>query len=184
MGAFMSDLLDRFKKTLEESLETAKHNAQNLKEIAEEYGKVARFKFELHQLQTSRRKKMELLGETVFPFLNENRHNDLKMHETLQVILDNIKNLDNDIELTQKALELMRSPAKSDDTEVNEEQLKNQIQEVEIEIESRIKELRAVKDALKKGDKEPEKTPAKKPVKKAVKKPVKKPVKKTVKKKA
>lgn len=149
----MAELLDRFKKTLEESLETAKHNAQNLKEIAEEYGKVARFKFEMHQLQTSRKKKMELLGETVFPFLNENRFNDLKKHETLQVILDNIKNLDNDFKLTQKALELMRSPAKSDDPEMDEEQLKNQILEVEKEIESRINELRAVKDALKKNDK-------------------------------
>ncbi len=149
----MSDLIERLRKALEESLETAKHNAQNLKEIAEEYGKVARLKFELHQIQTSRKKKMELLGETVFPFLNENRYTDLKNHETLQVILDNIKNLDNDIELTQKNLESLRSQTNATEPEKDEEELKNEIKKVEKEIESRIKELRAVKDALKKNNK-------------------------------
>ena len=149
----MNDLIDKIRKTLEESLETAKQNAQNLKEIAEDYGKTARLKFELYQLQSSRKKKMELLGETVFPFINEKNYTDLKKHETLQVIIDNIKGLDDDIELTRKALELQRNPDKQQSRELNKEELQNQINEVEKEIESRIDELRAVKDALKKNDK-------------------------------
>ncbi|MBN2425121.1 MAG: hypothetical protein JXR46_10590 [Calditrichaceae bacterium] len=148
----MNDLIDKIRKTLEDSLETAKENAQNLKEIAEEYGKTARLKFELYQLQSSRKKKMELLGETVFPFINEKNYTDLKKHETLQVIIDNIKSLDNDIELTRKALELQRNPDKKQSRELNKEELQNQINEVEKEIESRINELRAVKDALKKNN--------------------------------
>jgi DNA repair exonuclease SbcCD ATPase subunit len=148
----MSDFFEKFRKTMEESLETAKQNAQHLKEIAEDYGKVARLKFEIFQLQSSKKKKMELLGETVFPFIFEKRITDLKNHETLQVIIDNITRLDKEIEMTQKSLAEMKKQAKgkSKKQPMSKSELNQQIQEVEKEIESRINDLQAVKAALKK----------------------------------
>ncbi|HGY56959.1 MAG TPA: hypothetical protein ENK44_14720 [Caldithrix abyssi] len=156
----MSDLISKLKKTIEESLDTARNNAQSLKELAEEYGKVARLKFELYQLQNAKKKKLELLGETVFPFLTENNYDGLRRHETLQILLDDIKNTNNEIELTQKAIE--EAGEKDTTTEQSEEQeeLKKKIEEVEGEIESRLNELKIVKQAIDK----------KKPKRSAVKK--------------
>ena len=65
----MTEFLDKIKKTIEQSLDLAKNNAQSLKETAEEMSKVARLKFDLHQLQSSKRRKLQLLGETVYPFM-------------------------------------------------------------------------------------------------------------------
>ena len=56
----MTDFFDKVKKTIEQSLDRAKVNAQGLKDTAEEMGKVARLKFDLHQLSSSKRKKLQL----------------------------------------------------------------------------------------------------------------------------
>jgi len=158
-GNDMADLISKLKKTIEESLDTARNNAQSLKELAEEYGKVARLKFELYQLQNAKKKKLELLGETVFPFLNENNFDGLKKHETLQILLDDIKNTNNEIELTQRAIN--EAGEKENESEQSEEQeaLKKKIEEVEGEIESHLNELKIVKQAIEK--KKPKKSAAK-----------------------
>lgn len=144
----MSDLINRFRKTIEETLETARTNAQTFKETAEEYSKVARLRFDLHQLKSSRRKKMELLGETVYPFLMENNLNGIKKHETLFILIDDIKNISNEIELTQKALLGMTAKTKPGEDDEQHEQLRNQISDLEKEIESRLQEIKIVKEAL------------------------------------
>jgi len=164
----MSDLISKLKKTIEESLDTARNNAQSLKEMAEEYGKVARLKFDLYQLQNAKRKKLELLGETVFPFLTENNFDGLKKHETLPMLLDDIKNTDNEIELTLKAINEAGERESESETNEEKEDLKKKIEEVEGEIESRLNELKIVKEAINK--KKPRKTTAKKSKKTAAKK--------------
>ena len=144
----MTDFFDKVKKTIEQSLDRVKVNAQGLKDTAEDLGKVARLKFDLHQLNGSKRKKLQLLGETVYPFLNENKVDDLKTHESLPVLIDEIKDLGNQIELTQKSIEEVQQQTKDEPKPVNQEDLRNQINELESEIESRIEELKIVKDTL------------------------------------
>lgn len=144
----MPEFLDKIKKTIEQSLDRAKNNAQNLKESAEDLSKVARLKFDVHQLQLSKKKKLQLLGESVYPFLNENKIDSLKTHETLPVLLDEIKNLNNQIEVIQQSINEISKQAKGETKIHNQEDLRNQINELEGEIESRIQELKIVKDAL------------------------------------
>lgn len=143
----MSDLLNRLKKNLEESFDIAKSNAQNFKEIAGEYGKTARLKLELAQLNNAKKKKTTLLGETVYPFLLEQNFEGLKEHETLRVIIDEIKQLQNEIDLNKKKLELV-SEKPEPRPEFDRTQVRDQIKELEDQIESRINDLKNVKDAL------------------------------------
>ncbi|MEJ2542760.1 MAG: hypothetical protein P8Y99_01705 [Calditrichaceae bacterium] len=146
----MTDFFDKVKKTIEQSLDRAKVNAQGLKDTAEELGKVARLKFDLHQLNSSKRKKLQLLGETVYPFFNENKVEKLKTHESLPVLIDEIKDLNNQIELTQKNIDEVQLQSKEEDKPVNQEDLRDQINELESEIEARIEELKIVKESLNK----------------------------------
>ncbi len=149
----MSDFIKRIKKNLEESFDIAKNNAQNFKEIAGEYSKTARLKLELAQLNSSKKKKTTLLGETVYPFLLEQNYEGLKAHETLRMIIDEIKQVQNEIDLNQKKLDAL-SEKPEPVPEFDRSQVRDQIKELEDQIESRISELKTVKEAL---DKDAEK---------------------------
>ena len=141
----MADILVKIRKAIEESLENAKVNAQGLKEIAEDYGKTARLKFELHQLKLNERKKFELLGKTVFPFLVANDFSGLKKHETLRVILDDLKNVQNEIQLTQNELEQHLNKEADDKAEKPKQKVQEEIRQIESEIESRLKEIEKIR---------------------------------------
>lgn len=151
----MSDILSRLKKNLEESFDLAKSNAQNFKEIAGEYSKTARLKIELAQLNSTMKKKTILLGETVYPFLLEQNFEGLKKHETLRVIIDEIKQVQNEIDLNQKQVEMV-SEKPEPRPEFDSSQVRDQIKDLEDQIESRIQELKTVKDALDKEEQKPE----------------------------
>ncbi len=142
----MAELLTKIKKAIEESLETAKGNAQSLKEIAQDYGKTARLKFELHQLRISKRKKYELLGKTVFPYLVSNDYKGLKKHETLSVLLDEIKNIINQIQLTQNELEQHLKNTEDSGSREPKEKIQKEIQQIEWEIESRLEEIKKIQE--------------------------------------
>ncbi len=143
----MADILVKIRKAIEESLETARANAQGLKEMAEDYGKTARLKFELHQLKLSERKKFELLGRTVFPFLIANDYTALKKHETLRVILDDLKNVQNEIQLTQNALEQHLAKSEIKEEETPKQKVQEEIQQIEKEIESRLEEIKKIRES-------------------------------------
>jgi len=143
----MSDFINRIKKNLEDSFDIAKNNAQNFKEIAGEYSKTARLKLELAQLSNAKKKKTTLLGETVYPFLLEQNFDGLKAHETLRVIIDEIKQVQNEIDLNQKKLDALGEKSEPR-PEFDRNQVRDQIQELEDQIESRIKDLKNVKEAL------------------------------------
>jgi len=143
----MSDLIIKLRKTLQESLDNARKNAQALRDLAEGYSQATRLKFELHQLKTSKRKKLTLLGETVFPYLAEHNYEELRQHETIPVLIDEIKNLQNEIDLTQKALEKL---SEKEDPILDTDEIRTQINELEDEIESRLKELQSVKKEISK----------------------------------
>ncbi len=141
----MADLVTKIRKAIEDTLEAAKGNAQSLKEIAQDYGKTARLKFELHQLKISKRKKYELLGKTVFPYLVANDYKGLKKHETLSVLLDDIKNIINEIQLTQNELE-QHLKNKGEAKQEPKEKIKEEILQIESEIESRLEEIKKIQE--------------------------------------
>lgn len=145
----MTDFIDKLKKSIEDSYDTVRKNANNLRDIAEELSKLAKIKFELHQFKVALEKKMALLGETVYPFLTENNINGLKSHETLQVLLDDIKNIRNQIDLLQNAIKDLSEQSRTEPEKKGKAELENQIDHLEKEIEERLKEIRAMKDQLK-----------------------------------
>lgn len=148
----MSDILNKIKKTIEDSLDLAKSNAQNFKEFAGDYGKSARLKFDIVQLKSSKKKKLNLLGETVYPFLLEHNYDGLKNHETLLVLIDDIKLLQNEIDLAEKDLgQISNEPERHH--EFDRKQVRDQIDELENQIEERIQDLKNMKDALNKEEK-------------------------------
>jgi len=143
----MSDFLDKLKKSAEGSYSTVRNNAISLKDIAGDYGKIAKLKFELHQLNSTREKKLALLGKTVFPYLLENNTKALKTHETLQMLLDEIKNISNQVELVQHAISdisIREKVARPED----HKKLHSEIELLELQIEEQLEELKSVKKAL------------------------------------
>jgi cell division protein FtsL len=143
----MSDFLEKLKKSAEGSYSTVLNNAVNLKDLAEGYGKIAKLKFELHQLKSAREKKLALLGKTVFPYLLENNTKALQTHETLQMLLDEIKNLGNQVELVQHAISDISDREKVY-TEKDHGKIQGEIEILERQIEEQLEELKAVKKAL------------------------------------
>ncbi len=143
----MSDSLEKLKKSAEGSYSTVLNNAVNLKDLAEGYGKIAKLKFELHQLKSAREKKLALLGKTVFPYLLENNTKALQTHETLQMLLDEIKNLGNQVELVQHAISDISDREKVY-TEKDHGKIQGEIEILERQIEEQLEELKAVKKAL------------------------------------
>ncbi len=142
----MADIIGKIKKTLEDSLDIARNNAQSFKETAEEYSKSARLKLDLLQLKNNRKKKINLLGETVYPFLLAQNFAGLQEHETLGILIDDIKIIQNEIDLAEKALKDLT--VKDAAPTLDREAIQRQIEELEQQIESRINDLREVKKTL------------------------------------
>ncbi|RMH60253.1 MAG: hypothetical protein D6677_14015 [Calditrichaeota bacterium] len=144
----MKDLLEKLKKGVEESFDALRDNAVSIKDIAGDYGKIAKLRFEKHQLQSAREKKLTLLGKTIYPYMLENRPEHLREHETLPMLVDEIKNLDNQIELLQLAIKDIAAREIQKTRRTEKEALYRQIEALEEQIEKRLNELKAVRDAL------------------------------------
>jgi DNA gyrase/topoisomerase IV subunit A len=144
----MSQFLERIRKSFGERYDTVRTNAQTLKDVAEELGKIARVKFEIHQLKIARRRKFTLLGETVFPFLFENRSDELKNHENLHIILDDIKSLGNQIQLAERQLKDLTRNDLAELPGLERDRLQDEIEMLEFQIEKRLKELHEMKKSL------------------------------------
>jgi len=145
----MSDFLDKLKKGVEESYTAIRLNASNIKETAGEYGRIAKLRFEMFQLNSTRDKKMALLGSTVYPYLLENNPQALKDHETLPILLDDIKNISNQIELVQIAINDISKNEKETSQKLRDHaKIRNEIESLEKQIESHLKELKDVKKSL------------------------------------
>lgn len=145
----MNDFLDKLKKSVEDGYSNLRTNAINLKDTAGEYGKIAKLKFELHQLKSSRDKKLSLLGSTVYPYLLKNNTEGLKSHETLVMLLDEIKNISNQIELLQRAIDDISTKEKEENKKVRDHaKMRKEIEELEEQIEAHLKDIKAVKNTL------------------------------------
>lgn len=145
----MSEFLDKIKKSVEDGYSTLRINAINLTETAGEYGKIAKLKFELHQLKSSSEKKLTLLGSTVYPYLLENNADALKSDETLVALLDDIKNNSNQMELLQKAIEDISTREKVEKKKIRDhEKMRKEIEDLEQQIEAHLKDIQAVKRTL------------------------------------
>ena len=147
----MADFIDRLKKGVEESYSTIRLNAANLKETAGEYGRIAKLRFEMFQLNSARDKKMALLGSTVYPYLLENNPQALREHETLPILLDEIKNISNQIELVQIAInDISKNERQAYKKLRDHAKIRNEIEGLEKQIENHLKELKDVKKSLEK----------------------------------
>ncbi|HED11901.1 MAG TPA: hypothetical protein ENJ10_14520 [Caldithrix abyssi] len=144
----MKEILEKLKKSFGENYISVKSNAITLKDIAEDYGKIAKLRFEKHQLESARDKKFMLLGTTVYPFLQENNPERLRTHETLPMLIDEIKNYNNQIELIQLAINDIAARERRKPRIEAEESIRRQIERLEEQIEKRLSELKAVKEAL------------------------------------
>lgn len=144
----MSDIIEKIKRTIEDSLQTAQSNAHNLKDLAEDMGRTARLRLDLFQLQNSKKKKFELLGETVFPYLSQKKYDALKKHETLPILIDSINKLDEDISILKKKLASQAEQDTGVDRTKEHKELHKQITDLEKEIEARIQELKIMKESL------------------------------------
>lgn len=145
----MADFLDKIKKGVEEGYDVVRNNAGILRDRAEDLSKITKLKFELHQLNSAREKKLALLGRTVFPYLMENNTDALKTHENLQFLLDEIKNLINQIELVQHAIkDISARDSVEHKKVVNGEKIRKEIEKLEREIEDHLKDIKAVKKTL------------------------------------
>ncbi|MCB0284097.1 MAG: hypothetical protein H6627_12535 [Calditrichae bacterium] len=145
----MNDFLDKIKKGVEEGYGVVRSNANILKDRAEDLSKIAKLKFELHQLRAARERKLTLLGQTIFPYLLESNLEGLKTHETLQILLDEIKNLNNQIELVQHAIADISVKDTLEHKKVqNSEKIRKEIEKLEQEIENHLQDIKAVKKTL------------------------------------
>ncbi len=145
----MNDFISRLKKSVEDSYDSLRMNAGSIKDVAEEFSKIAKLKFELYQLDGVREKKLTLLGKSVYPFLLENNLDGLKEHETLPVLLDEIKNHSNQIELIQHAIKDISQKGPKPITGEDKQNIRIEIDALEKQIEARLNDLKAVKEALK-----------------------------------
>lgn len=143
----MADIFTKIRKNLEEGFEQAKKNAIAFRESAGEYSRGARLKLDLVQLKNARKKKMNLLGKTVYPFLLEQNIDGLKGHQSLSVLVDDIKLLESEITLTEKSLEQLNEKSEGR-PEFDKQQVRDQIRELEFQIEKRLKDLKEVKKSL------------------------------------
>lgn len=145
----MSDFITRLKKSVEESYDSLRTNAGSIKDVAEEFSKIAKLKFELYQLDGVREKKLTLLGRSVYPFLLENNFDGLRNHETLPILLDEIKSHSNQIELIQHAIKDISQKGPKPINGEDKQNMRNEIDALEKQIEARLNDLKAVKEALK-----------------------------------
>jgi hypothetical protein len=146
----MSDFLEKLKKSVEDGYSAIRINAINIKETAGEYSKIAKLKFELYQLNSTREKKMALLGKTVYPYLLENNEDALKTHETLQMLLDEIKNISNQVELLQRAIEDISQKEKTENKKIQDyDKMRKEVEDIEKQIEAHLIEIQEVKQKLK-----------------------------------
>ena len=74
----MTSLLDKMKKTLEESYDIVRDGASTMIEKAEDFGRISKLKFEIRQASTNVEKKLTVLGDAVFPHLMKNDVDALK----------------------------------------------------------------------------------------------------------
>ena len=80
----------------------------------------------------------------------ENNTQALKTHETLQMLLDEIKNLSNQIELVQIAISDISTREKNRPASKDHDKIRQEIERLETQIEDHLSELKAVKKALEK----------------------------------
>ena len=87
------NLLDKIKKTLEEGYDNVRDSATIVLDKAEDFGKVSKLKFEMKQISVQVEKKLTVLGDAVFPFLEKAKIEKLKDNPAIISIVKDIKNL-------------------------------------------------------------------------------------------
>ena len=101
----MANLLDKIRKTLEEGYDNVRDSAAIVLDKAEDFGKVSKLRFEIKQLSLNVEKKLTVLGDAVFPFLDKGKVEKLKENPAIQSIIKEIKSYNKQIDKKQKEIE-------------------------------------------------------------------------------
>ena len=140
------NLLDKIKKTLEEGYDNVRDSATIVLDKAEDFGKVSKLKFEMKQISVQVEKKLTVLGDAVFPFLEKAKIEKLKDNPAIISIVKDIKNLNKEIDKKQKEIDRLISENEEMLKMKEQDRLQKKIKDLENEIEDRIETLKKLKE--------------------------------------
>jgi hypothetical protein len=146
----MESLLDKIKRTLEETYDVVRGSASTMIEKAEDFGKISKIKFEIRQLSINVEKKLTILGDAVLSHLIKNDVESLKDNPAIKLIVEEIQDINKQID--DKQMDMDKVVAENDQVVKLKEQEKlgTKIDELEKEIEQRMEELSNLRSQNKK----------------------------------
>lgn len=141
----MTNLLDKIRKTLEEGYDNVRDSAVIVLDKAEDFGKVSKLKFEIKQLSINVEKKLTVLGDAVFPFLDKGKIEKLKDNPAIISIVKEIKNFNKQIDKKQNEIDQTIEENERELKVKEQEKLQRKIADLEKEIEDRMATLKNLK---------------------------------------
>jgi len=141
----MATLLEKIRKTVEESYDILRDSASNVIEKAEDFGKISKLKFEIKQLGTSAEKKLTILGDAVFPHLVKENLDALKDNPAIKLVVDDIQDLNMQIEEKQKEIDNVIEENEKIVQEKEHKKMSEKISILEKEIEQRMEVLKKLR---------------------------------------
>ena len=115
----MGDMLKGLKQFGNAALEKAEEYGKIATEKAEELTKLGKLKLDIHQLNRSRSKYLEEVGELVLNLKAEDKLGDLAEHENFSVLLKSIAQVEK--EIAEKEAEAAEESSKTDLEKTEEE---------------------------------------------------------------
>ena len=146
----MATLLEKIRKTLEESYDYFRDNANTVMEKAEDFGRISMLKFEIKQMSASVERKLAVLGDAVFPHLLSGDLSPLQDNPAVKLVLEEIQELNRQIEARQKEVNQIIRDNEAEIRVREHGEMKKRIEQLEKEIEDRMADLNEVKAADKK----------------------------------
>lgn len=146
----MTTLLDKIRKTLEESYDIVKDSANVMIDKAEDFGKISKTKFEIRQLSVNVEKKLTVLGDAVLPHLAKNDVDALKDNSAIKLVIDEIQDLNKKIDEKQKEIDVLVVESENVMQGKEKEKLHTRVEALEQEIEERMNALKELRGEKKK----------------------------------
>ena len=143
----MTSLLEKLKKTVEETYDTVRGSASEVIEKAEDFGKISKMRFDVRQFSNNVEKKLTILGDAVLPHLIKNDVDVLKDNPAIKLVVEEIQDLNKKIDDKQKEIDTIIAQSQKINKEKDEEKLHTRIQVLEKEIEERMAELKSLKNS-------------------------------------
>jgi len=145
----MVSLLERIKKTLEDSYDVVRDSASTMIDKAEDFGKISKLKFDIRQISSNVEKKLTILGDAVFPHLVKNDVEALKDNPAIKLIVEDIQDLNKKMDDKQEDIDKLEVENEKITKARQQEKLQERIILLEKEIEERMSALKELKGEVK-----------------------------------